>query len=213
MLKLCGNTSKTDGEIKAIVKDWNDGKNGGQGNQEYSLRYNNCQHFVVWALKHLGIHWTYIPSVNVLGANALRWETPCGAQVRAFGGEASGAIGLDASSLNLGIRGQVEGSVHGTKIASGAVGYEVLAARAGGAAQIGQAGVTGRYDLEGILARGNLGPAHGKVGLDIGSEISVHDDRGVAIKFFGFGIGCTNEDWFHFSTPLFKFGLLGSRNV
>lgn len=209
VLRICGNTSKTDGEIKAIVKDWNDGKNGGQGKQEYSLNTNNCQHFVVWALKRLGIPFTQIPSVNVFGANALRLKTPCGAQIHALGGEASGEIGLDSSGSNFGIRGQVEGAVHGTKL--GAVGYEVLGARAGGAAQVGQAGVTGRYDLEGTLARGNLGPAHGKVGLDVGSEFSLHDNRGLAIKFLGFGIGCTNEDGLNFSCPLFKFGLGGSR--
>lgn len=211
VLKFCGNTRKTDDEIRAIVKDWNDGKNGGQGNHEYSFNTNNCQHFVVWALKRLGIPMVYIPTVNVLGATALRLETPCGAQIRAFAGEASGEIGPDSNGSNIGIRGQLEGAVHGTKLASGVVGYEVLAARAGVAAQAGQSGVTGRYDLEGTLARGNLGPAHGKVGLDVGSEFSFHDDRGFAIKFLGFGIGCTNEDGANFSCPLFKFGLGGSR--
>lgn len=208
VLKCCGNTCKTNAEINAIQEDWNNGRNGGQGNQGYSLS-NNCQHFVVWALKRLGIPFTQIPSANVFGANALRWETPCGAQVRALGGEVSGEFGLDSSGSNLGGRWKAEGAVHGATL--GSVGYEVLAAQVGTAAQVGGDGATARIDLEGTLARGNLGPAHGKVGLDVGSECSLHGSRGAAIKVLGFGIGCTNEDGLHFSVPFFKFGLGGSR--
>lgn len=213
VLTRCGSTYASDEQIQALAQDWNTGSHEGQGNMPYSFN-NNCQHFCNWILKQLDIPLWQVPSVNTVGLTVLRLDTPCALPVQIRAGEVEASGDMNASANGVRVRGSLAGALHGFELGD-YFGYEICRGRLGGAAQLemagaGQNGVSGRLSADFTAARGHLWIFHGKVGLDLGSEFSLHDERGAAMKFFGTGIGMTNEDGFHFSCPFFQFGLGGS---